>query len=59
MNPIDDMFRDGLEGRKAEVPADMWSRVSAGKASAVPEGEGVDQYFSDALKDRAGRKPIR
>ena len=57
MNPIDDMFRDGLEGRKAEVPADMWSRVSAGKASAVPEGEGVDQYFSDALKDRAGDVP--
>jgi hypothetical protein len=57
MNPIDDMFRDGLEGRKGEVPADMWSRVSAGKAPFAPEGEGVDQYFSDALKDRAGDVP--
>lgn len=57
MNPIDDMFRDGLEGRKAEIPADMWSRVSAGKAPFSPEGEGVDQYFADALKDRAGDVP--
>ncbi len=57
MNPIDDMFRDGLDGRKAEVPADMWSRVSAGKAAFTPEGKGVDQYFSDALKDRSGDVP--
>ncbi|TXF87877.1 hypothetical protein FUA23_17100 [Neolewinella aurantiaca] len=57
MNPIDDMFRDGLGGRKGEVPADMWSRVSAGKAPFTPQGEGVDQYFSDALKDRAGDVP--
>lgn len=57
MNQIDDMFRDGLNGRKAEVPADMWSRVRAGKTSPAPEGEGVDQYFADALKDRAGEVP--
>lgn len=57
MNPIDDMFRDGLDGRKGEIPADMWKRVSEGKPSFLPEGEGVDQYFSDALKDRAGDVP--
>ena len=57
MNPIDDMFRDGLGGRKGEVPADMWRRVSAGKPPVVPEGDGVDQYFSDALKDRSGDVP--
>jgi hypothetical protein len=57
MNPLDDMFRDGLSSRKGEVPTDMWSRVSAGKTPVSPEGEGVDQYFSDALKDRAGAVP--
>lgn len=57
MNPIDDMFRDGIGGRKGEVPADMWSRVSAGKGPVTPEGEGVDQYFAEALKDRAGDVP--
>ncbi|MFT4685517.1 MAG: hypothetical protein ACJATN_002857 [Neolewinella sp.] len=57
MNPIDDMFRDGLDGRKGDVPADMWSRVSAGEIPVVPEGEGVDQYFSDVLKNRTGDAP--
>ncbi|MFT4749761.1 MAG: hypothetical protein ACI819_000185, partial [Neolewinella sp.] len=57
MNPIDDMFRDGLDGRKGDVPADMRSRVSAGEIPVVPEGEGVDQYFSDVLKNRTGDAP--
>lgn len=57
MNPLDDLFRDGLGGRKGEIPADMWSRVNAARTPFTPEGEGVDQYFSDALKHHKGEVP--
>lgn len=56
MNPIDDLFRDGLGGRKPEVPADMWARVNAGRAKA-PEGAEMDKLFSDALKERKPEVP--
>lgn len=57
MNPIDDLFREGLSGRAGEVPADMWSRIDAGKAPPAPEGEGIDQLFAGKLADRAGEVP--
>jgi hypothetical protein len=57
MNPLDDLFRDGLGGRKGDIPDDMWARVNASRTPVIPEGEGVDQYFSDALKDHRGEVP--
>jgi len=57
MNPIDDMFRKGLDGRPGEVPADMWSRVQAGNNPPAPDGPGIDKLFSDGLKDYAGQVP--
>lgn len=57
MNPLDDLFREGLRGRAGEVPADMWARINAGKSGAVPDGEGIDQLFAGKLADRAGEVP--
>jgi len=58
MNPIDDLFREGLSGHAGEVPADMWSRVNAGKTPIAPVGEAVDQLFAGKLADRAGEVPV-
>lgn len=57
MKHIDDLFRDGLTGRKPEVPGDMWSRINAARP-AVPDGEALDQKFSDALRDREAPVPL-
>ena len=57
MNPIDDLFRDGLEGHAGEVPADMWTRINTGKMPVAPVGEGIDQLFAGKLADRAGEVP--
>lgn len=57
MNPIDDLFRDGLSDHAGEVPADMWTRINTGKTPLTPVGEGVDQLFAGKLADRAGEVP--
>ena len=57
MNPIDDLFRDGLGGRKDDLPKDMWQRIQAGKPAAAPEGAELDALFSDKLKDRRAPLP--
>lgn len=57
MNLIDDLFRDGLSGRSGKVPEDMWSRINAGKGSAVPEGSDIDKLFASKLAERAGEVP--
>lgn len=57
MNPIDDLFRDGLGGRKGVLPQDMWQRIQAGKPAAAPEGAELDALFSDKLKDRRAALP--
>ncbi len=57
MNPIDDLFRDGLEGRSGEVPEDMWSRIKADASYAAPEGAEVDKFFAEKLADRTGEVP--
>jgi hypothetical protein len=57
MNPIDDLFREGLDGHAGEVPADMWTRINAGKTPVAPVGEGVDQLFAGKLAGRAGEVP--
>lgn len=57
MNPIDDLFRDGLGGRKDDLPKDMWQRIQAGKPTAAPEGAELDAVFSNKLKDRRAAVP--
>jgi hypothetical protein len=57
MNPIDDLFRDGLGGRKDDLPKDMWQRIQAGKPTAAPEGAELDGLFSDKLRDRRAPLP--
>ncbi|NJC26618.1 PorT family protein [Neolewinella antarctica] len=57
MKHIDDLFRDGLSGRKGDVPADLWAKIQAARP-AVPAGEALDQKFSDALRDREAPVPI-
>ena len=56
MKQIDDLFRDGLSGRKSAVPEDMWSRINSAK-STVPEGEQLDTIFAAGLKSRVGKVP--
>jgi hypothetical protein len=56
MKQIDDLFRDGLSGRKSAVPEDMWSRINSAK-STVPEGEQLDTIFATGLKSRVGKVP--
>jgi len=56
MKQIDDLFRDGLSGRKSAVPEDMWSRIKSAK-TPLPEGEQLDEVFSASLRDRVGKVP--
>ena len=53
MKHIDDLFRDGLGGRKGEVPADLWNKINAAK----PAGEALDKVFATALRDRQAPVP--
>ncbi|MEM9525167.1 MAG: hypothetical protein AAGA31_01105 [Bacteroidota bacterium] len=57
MNPIDDLFRDGLGGRKPEVSPDLWAKIKANKAPLPPRGEEIDYFFKDKLADRHGQVP--
>lgn len=57
MNPIDDLFRDGLGGRKPEVSSDLWAKIKANKAPLPPKGEEIDYFFKDKLADRVGQVP--
>ncbi|THH34541.1 porin family protein [Neolewinella litorea] len=55
MNPLDDLFREGLGDRKADVPADLWQKIAARKGE-VPSGEALDQLFASRLAQR--RAPV-
>jgi len=59
MSQIDDLFRDGLGSRKADVPNnnDLWARINAGKNAAIPEGEALDKTFHDGLAGRQAAVP--
>ncbi|MFT7120129.1 MAG: hypothetical protein ACJAZ9_000299 [Neolewinella sp.] len=59
MSHIDDLFRDGLSGRKADVPNtnDLWARINAAKGAPLPEGEDLDRTFSNKLRDRRAAVP--
>lgn len=59
MSHIDDLFRDGLSGRNADVPnsSDLWARINAAKQKPLPEGEDLDRTFSDKLRDRVAPVP--
>ncbi|CAH1002422.1 hypothetical protein LEM8419_03304 [Neolewinella maritima] len=56
MSDVDQLFRDGLGDRKPDVPADLWQRIAANKAS-IPEGEALDQAFAGALGARQAAVP--
>ena len=57
MKHIDDLFRDGLAGRRGDVPADLWSKIQAAKPTASPEDR-FDQHFAEALRDRTAPVPV-
>ena len=59
MSHIDDLFRDGLSGRKADIPNtnDLWARINAAKKAPLSEGEALDQTFRSKLQDRTAPVP--
>ncbi len=57
MNPLDNIFRDGLAGRKAEVPDGLWERIAAQQPGQVPAGERIDHLFQDGLANRRAAVP--
>ena len=57
MKHIDDLFRDGLAGRRGDVPADLWSKIQAAKPTASPEDR-FDQHFAEHLRDRTAPVPV-
>lgn len=59
MSQLDDLFRDGLGARKADVPNtnDLWARINAGKNAAIPAGEALDKTFRDGLAGRQAAVP--
>lgn len=59
MSQIDDLFRDGLGARKADVSNtdDLWARINAAKGAPVPEGEALDTTFRQGLRDRQAAVP--
>ena len=56
MSELDQLFRDGLGNRKPEVPADLWKKIKANKAT-IPEGEALDQLFATTLANRQAAVP--
>ncbi|MBC6996432.1 hypothetical protein QWY85_03090 [Neolewinella lacunae] len=57
MSQLDDLFRQGLGGRKAEVPNDLWDRIQANRPPTVPQDEQLDQFFASKLRDHTGSVP--
>ncbi len=59
MSHIDDLFRDGLSGRKADIPNtnDLWARINAAKQQPLPEGEALDATFRNKLGERTAAVP--
>ena len=56
MTELDDLFRDGLGDRKADVPQNLWNKISARRA-AVPDGEALDRLFAGKLAQRQAPVP--
>lgn len=59
MSQLDDLFRDGLGARKADLSNtnDLWARINAAKNAPVPTGEALDKTFRDGLGDREAAVP--
>lgn len=59
MSQLDDLFRDGLGARKADLPNtnELWARINAAKNSPVPTGEAVDKTFREGLAERVAPVP--
>lgn len=60
MSHIDDLFRDGLSGRKADIPnaSNLWARINAAKQQPLPADEDMDRAFSEKLRDRVAPIPV-
>ena len=56
MTELDDLFRDGLGDRKADVPQNLWNKINARRAAA-PDGEELDRLFSGKLAQRQAEVP--
>ncbi|WP_420459113.1 hypothetical protein [Neolewinella sp.] len=56
MSELDQLFRDGLGNRKPEVPADLWKKIKANRAT-IPEGDALDQLFATTLANRQAAVP--
>lgn len=59
MSQLDDLFREGLGSRKADLANanDLWARISAAKNAPIPEGEALDQTFREGLAGRQADVP--
>ena len=59
MSQLDDLFRDGLGGRKADLPDTnrLWAGINAGRKAPVPSGEELDRTFRDGLSGRRAAVP--
>lgn len=59
MSQLDDLFRDGLGARKADVPntGDLWARINAAKGAPLSDGEALDTTFRNGLRDRQAAVP--
>ena len=56
MTELDDLFRDGLGDRKADVPPNLWNQINARRAAA-PDGEELDRLFAGKLAQRQAEVP--
>ena len=56
MTELDDLFRDGLGDRRADVPQNLWNQINARRA-AVPDGEELDRLFAAKLAPRQAPVP--
>ena len=56
MNPLDDLFREGLGDRRPEVPADLWGKIAA-RRGEVPDGASLDRLFASRLAERQAPVP--
>ena len=57
MSDLDELFRQGLSGRKPEVPSDLWNKISTSKGQLPPQGDALDRLFAERLGARQAAVP--
>lgn len=59
MSQLDDLFRDGLGARRADVPNTdhLWARINAANNDPLPAGERLDAVFRRGLRGRHAAVP--